>query len=100
MKAAHARLLKAVRKGRLEIKEGGQVVQTLANPPGDMATITYGELTGKAKLEIDKKGAAEHHGRMYALLGALSGLGDRAISSLRGIDLSVAECLGLVFMLV
>jgi hypothetical protein len=99
---AQAKLIKVMRLGRLEIVEECNIVQTLKNPgtDGGAVTVTYGELSGRAKMEMGKKSETDHHGRMYALLGSLSGLGDAGIAKLKGADLSVAECLGLVFMLV
>lgn len=92
------KIISATRKGRLEFRDEGIVVQTLKRPPGQIKTITYSELSGKAKQAAGKFDSNDAFGRMYALLGSLSGLGAKAISNLKGVDVSLAECLGHVFM--
>lgn len=91
------KLIKALQSGRLQIS-GASVKQTLKNPPGEVTEITYGELTGKAKIAMKGKAEADHYGRIYALLGSLSGLGETAITGLKGPDLSLAECVGVLFL--
>ena len=100
--AATARIIKAIMRGRLEVKDvDGDITvrQVLKHPMGDVSELSYGVLTGKAKIAMEKKKKQDdHHGKIYALLGSLSGLGEGAISSLRGADLSTAECVGMVFL--
>jgi len=92
------KLVKFIRQGRLEIKieDGIQCIQTLKN---GSTVITYKELTGKAKTAMGTKSAEDGNGRIYALMGALSD-GEAAIMQLKGPDLSLAECLGAVFLAV
>ena len=88
--------------GRLEIEIGekgcvlkqhlGKPVEGMPNP------LVYGDLTAKAKLEIDKYEG--NYGRTFALLGVLSGEGKAVIEKLRLKDLSIAETLGAFFLLV
>ena len=93
------RIIKAIRLGRLEVGEDGfTLIQTLRDPVGESSTITYGELRGKAKVSMKSKSDTDYYGRCYAVLGALSGLGDTAIINLRGVDLSLAECIGSIFL--
>lgn len=96
IQAGYDRLLKAVAKNRLEIKteNGIQVIQTLKN--GE--TITYREIDGIAKSEMAGKEANDYYGKSYALMGSLSGLGEAAIKKLKGVDLSLCEVLGLIFL--
>ena len=93
----YERLIKAVRLGRLEIKleNGIQVIQTLRN---GSTKITYKEIDGNAKSAMAGKKPDDHYGKSYALMGSLSGLGESAIKQLRGVDLSLAEVLGLIFL--
>ena len=92
------KLVKFIRQGRLEIKieDGIQCIQTLRN---GTTTIEYKELSGKAKSAMGTKSAEDGNGRIYALMGALSD-GEAAIIQLKGPDLSLAECLGAVFLAV
>lgn len=93
----YARLVKAVRLGRLEIKleDGIQIIQTLRDKS---EKITYREINGTAKTEMAGKQADDYYGKSYALMGSLSGLGEGAIKKLKSVDLSLAEVLGLIFL--
>jgi len=94
------KVIKAIRKGRLEIIDGDplQIIQHLKKPQGDISTIEYSELTGRHKLAMKDKKGTDNYGRCYALCGAMSGMGETAICKLKGADLSVVECLGLLFL--
>ena len=101
VKTAFVKLRKAIRLGVIEIKETDGKLQVKQNFYKDKEkSIEYKTLTGQAKIGMGKKGDKDFHGRMYALLGYLSGLGERAILNLEGKDLSVAECLGMLFLVV
>jgi hypothetical protein len=91
------RVKKAVMTGRVEFSSDGTVIQRLKNPSGKIDSITYSELSGRAKLEAEKIAGSKETARVYALLGALSGLGMNAIASLKGPDLVLAEYIGVVF---
>lgn len=91
------RIKRAIRSGKVEI-DGSVIKQTLINPAGEVSEIIYGELTGQSKMAMDSKKADSQYGRCYALLGSLSKLGEGAIVKLRGADLSIAECIGLLFL--
>jgi len=92
------KLLSAICKGRVEVLSNGEIKQIFKNPPGEVSEVVYKELTGSAKLAMKGKSAEDHHGRIYALLGSLAGIDERGISKLRGVDLSVAECIGVLFL--
>jgi hypothetical protein len=95
------KLQTAFRRGQLEVKrEEGRfkIVQHLSSATGN--DLTYDELRGSYKPVMDGYGTDAMYKRQYALLGALCGLGEKAIESLHGIDLSVAECLGFLFLMV
>lgn len=99
---AERRIIKAIRKGRLEIEAGPplKIVQTLKNPLGDVDKLEYAELTGKAKVEMQHCKDTDNFGRMYALVGSLTGIGKTGISKLTGVDLSLCECMALYFLAV
>lgn len=99
IKNGMGRLVKAVRKGRLEIivDDGSiKVTQTLAKNPDKK--IEYPVLRGTHKTSMGDKGAEDYYGRAYALMGSLSGLGESAIEKLEGVDLSLVEVLGMLFL--
>lgn len=93
-------LKRSVRKGLLEIgisKEGElKIIQNLQK--GNGKSIEYKEVTGEAKLIMGKASDENNYEKAYTLLGYLSGLGIDGIKKLKGIDLSIAECLSAVFL--
>jgi hypothetical protein len=97
IKQGYERLIKAVRLERLEIKieDGIKVIQKLKS---GSEIITYREIDGVAKSEMAGKLPDDLYGRAYALMGSLSGLGESAIKRLKGVDLSLTEVLGLIFL--
>ncbi len=98
IKQGYDRLIKATRLGRLQviIEDGIKTTQTTRNG----TTIDYREIDGKAKSAMAGKAKEDYYGKSYALMGSLSGLGEAAIMNLKGVDLSLAEVLGLIFLAV
>lgn len=98
------KLVKAYQRGQLENKKDDkgrfQVIQHLSAAPGEVSDITYDELKGKHKVAMDGLEGNDTYARQQALLGSLSGLGSKAMQALSGIDMSIAECLGFVFLMV
>lgn len=94
VKVAKAKVLKAVRLGRVEFREndGFEIMQKVN---GGKTEVIYKELTGKAKMAMGDK---SDYGKIYALLGSLAGIGETAIQKFRGADLSTAECIGMLFL--
>ena len=101
------RLVDAIRKGRVEIKENDDgliVVQTLKKAKkvkegeATVSVIEYKEISGAAKDAMKHKKETDHYGRIHAMLGYLSGAGENAIKSLRGVDMSISECIGVLFL--
>jgi len=90
------RAIKAARLGRLEIKleNGIKVIQTTRSG----TVIEYREIDGVAKTEMAGKADGDSYGKAYALMGSLSGIGEGAIKQLKGVDLSLAEVLGFIFL--
>lgn len=100
---AKRRLLRAIMRGHLEIKEEDNsllVVQTLRKPPASLgkSSITYNEVSGQAKIGMQKYKDNNLYGKMYAFLAGLSRLDESIFRNLRGADLSIAESLGAVFL--
>jgi hypothetical protein len=97
--SAKSKIVKAIIRGRLEISEvEGEFLIIQTTRKGQR--ITYREIDGQAKMESDKAGDGQNHGRIYSLLGYLSGDGQDAIKQLKGPDLSLAENLGAAFLAV
>jgi hypothetical protein len=96
---SYNRLIKAVMKNRLRINlnDGIEIIQKLKDGTTE---IKYKEINGKAKTAMAGKKEDDFYGKAYALMGSLSGLGEAAISSLKGVDLSLVEVLGLIFLAV
>ena len=102
------RMVDAVRKGRVEIEENenGLIVrQTLKNKAksdlkdaGSTAVLEYKEISGAAKDAMKHKKQSDDYGKIHALLGFLSGAGENAIKRLRGVDMSISECIGVLFL--
>ena len=87
-----------IRQGFIEISDddGLKITQTLREPPGDVKSISYNRVTGKAKVAM-KDNATEHE-RCYQLVGSITGLGAKAIANLSLNDLKYCEALGIVFL--
>jgi hypothetical protein len=98
------KLERAIRRGRLEITDtdGEPIIrQLLRSKYGSGKTeIVYKPVTGQAKVAMGRKKENDQTGRIYALLGSLSGDGESTFLGLKGADLVLAENLGLVFLLV
>lgn len=86
-------LIKQVRRGKLEFRPDGTATQTLEGG----TTMVYAELGAQAKKSM-KGDTTDFYGKIYALAGALTGLGETAILKLKGVDMSIVENLGLVFL--
>ena len=96
------KLVKAIRKGMIEIKEedGTPIVyQHLLKPvKGIESPIRYKEVDGRSKRAMKKMSENDYSGRIYAFLGGLSGDGSTIIERFQSQDLTVAECLGTIFL--
>jgi len=103
MESSMRKIIRAIRKGNLTIKENPEgvpiIIQTLRRRQDKMPeTIEYGEPGGKAKIAMSKAADNDHYGKLYALLGSISGLGHAKITMLKGVDMSLAECIGTIFL--
>ena len=100
IKACLSAMRRALMEGRLEIDIEGKNITVTQHiddiKPGVPEKIIYGKLKGRAKIGMDDDDPG--YQRIYALLGALSGDGLEVIQKLEGIDMSLAESLGTVFL--
>jgi len=97
---AKNRLIRAITKGNLSIEAGDpiRIVQILIKPKGDTTELVYSEMSGRAKVAMKGKDETDTFGKIYALVGSLTGLGETAITRLTGADMSIAESIGLLFL--
>jgi hypothetical protein len=99
IKQGYDRAINAIRRGRLKIKiEDGEFKAIQTARTG--TEITYREIDGEAKSAMDNHPPDAIYRRAYALLGALSDIGESNIKRMKGVDLSLAEVLGLIFLAV
>jgi hypothetical protein len=87
------KILRAIRRGLIEIgtdTDGNiKVTQNIAEDK-----IDYAVIAGKHKVAMKDKSDTDNYGKIYALMGSLSGLGETAIQKLKGVDLGLVESLG------
>ena len=96
-------LIKAIRRGRLEISvESGdiKVVQHLRFPPGDVKEIVYGVVGQTARMAMDKIKSTAEQERMCAFMGSLADLPGGSLSKLKGVDMGTMNRLATVFSMV
>ena len=97
-------LVRAIRKGRLEIKLDSDqkliVTQHLKHPPGDIADVDYSVVGQKARLAMDRVKSTKEQERMCAFMGSLSGLGVQGVSGLVGADMGTMNRLATLFSMV
>jgi len=92
------KLIRAVMKGRLEIVEEDGIKITQHTRSGER--LEYSELSGRSKIAMGKKSSGDNYGKIYALCGHMTGLGEAGICKLKGLDLSLCEALGSIFLIV
>ncbi len=92
-----SRALKAIRLGRLSVEIGDriEIKQTLKN---NSEVLDYAVISGFHKTQMAGEKEDDHYGKIYALNGALTGVGKTGIMKLEGVDLSLAEVLGAIFL--
>lgn len=94
------KIIKAARLGLLEVKDddkGFKVIQHMQSGNKD-ADLVYREIDGQAKIASAGVAKGDNYGRIYSIMGSLSGVGSAGIEKLKGFDLSVCEALFNVFL--
>lgn len=97
VEASKNRVIKAIRKGKLEVTDNDGCVKFVQHLKTEK-TIIYGEISGQSKIAMKSKLEADYYGRIYALVGSLTGVGETGILKLKGADMSLAECIGALFL--
>lgn len=93
------KLTKSIMAGRLEVTKDENNRPNVTQSTSSGEEISYRVLSGKHREETSKvEKENNHYGKIYAMLGSMSGLGRSAISQLEGPDLTTAEALGLLFL--
>jgi hypothetical protein len=90
-----------VRKGRLSIElvaDEPKVTMHLKKPQGDIESFPIAIVGGRSKVAMKDKAATDYYGRIYAMMGVLTGFGEDAMREMKGPDLSCLETLGMVFL--
>lgn len=89
--------IRALMDGRLTIKdESGFPKITQKLKSGSL--LEYNELAGKHKTAMKDCDDGDMYGRIYALVGAITGVGGEFIEETKGSDMSLIESLGFLFL--
>lgn len=93
VKTSAKRIIKAIRSGRVEITndDGLKIVQIVGEEK-----LEYKELDGKCKVLTDKYEG--NYAKIYAMAGYLNELGLEGMKKLKGVNLSIAESIGMLFL--
>lgn len=94
---------KAIRLGRCEITEADGTItikQFVGGSQDEDSMLKWSDKLGPAKIAIGKKGENDAYGKMFAMAGSLTGVGESAISKLRPVDQSLCECIVALFLAV
>ena len=100
IRQAYNRLVSAIQKGKIEINMSDDtclLIQHIGKGENSK-TIEYKELSGAAKVAMKNAGADDLYGKIYSLVGSLTGVGKEGITKLKGRDLSLAESIGMLIM--
>jgi hypothetical protein len=104
-KMTYKRLVRFAMKGRIETNERDgefKIIQHFRKPLKDgRQSVTWGEPTAYAKVQMKKASEKDAHGRMLYFMAALCKEFDaNTLGNLRGPDMSLMECISAVFFMV
>lgn len=91
------KIIRGVMKGRISFNDEDGFQITLIKKVGD--PIVFKELDGYAKAEMSKKKESDNYGKIFALMGKMSGLGEHAVKKLKGPELSLVEAIGTMLLM-
>lgn len=95
------KLIRGIQIGRLEIKRNENddivIVQTVGQAGSQV--LEYNSELARALVAMKKYDVKDTYGRIYAMLGSLSGMSTDAIQMLKGADLKLAHAVGMTLML-
>jgi hypothetical protein len=102
LEASVKRLTKHVMKGRVEITEADdgriKILQRLQFKSEGVTELEYKLVGGNAKKNMKNAEDNDLSGKIYNLVGAMTGISGKAIANLEALDLSAVECLGVLFL--
>ncbi len=101
MDSSFERSLKAVRLGRLDVTTGADDKNSIVQYPRsgtESGILEYEVLCGRHKMTMGDVKEDDHYGKIYALTAAMTKLPRSAIEGLTGVDLSLVEVLGAIFL--
>ena len=90
-------LSRYIQRGKVEIDRDAAGKLVVKQHVANGQVLTYGEISAKSKIAMDRFGQNETYRRIYCMLGVLCGLGSDVIEKLGPSDLSIAEAIGAVF---
>jgi len=100
VKTSYSRIIKAIQKGRIEISTTDEdqlkIIQHVGKDNSE--TLEYKIIDGYAKSSMKNADSEDTYGKIYSLVGSLTGLGKEAILKLKGKNLSDAECIGMILL--
>ncbi len=100
VKTSYNRIIKAIQKGRIEISLSDddqlKIIQHVGKDNSE--TLEYKIIDGHAKSSMKNADSEDTYGKIYSLIGSLTGLGKEAILKLKGKNLSDAECIGMILL--
>ncbi len=103
LQASLNRLVKHVMRGRVEITlvdNKIKILQRLEYPINDVKELEYNIVGGIARTQMKNAEEGDEHGKIYSLVGSLTGWTGNSIAKLISVDISVVECLGVFFLIV
>lgn len=92
------KIVKAITEGRMSIKENEKGYPEITQKLQSGELLVYGVLSGRSKVAMKDCEDSDMYGRIYALIGSLTGVGGSAIEEIKGKDLSLAESIGFLFL--
>lgn len=90
-------ICRSFRTGTLSIERSTDGKMTVTQTLKGGESLTYGEISARAKVAMEKFSAEAGYSRIYAFMGSLSGVGKAGIEKLGPNDLAIVEVLGTVF---
>jgi hypothetical protein len=108
IRAAKNKLIKAIRQGRIEVKEVSndkgetslELHQKLDCPIFDKNVLVYKEITGSIRASAKADPKANDTKKMYQLLGSITGEGAEIFLRLRRADIGLTDMIGFLFLMV
>lgn len=98
--ATATNLLEYFRLGVLQLASDNiTIIQTLQRPPAEATTIEYREFKAEDKMAMDSFKTTELQQRAIAVVSSVSGLPIQAFKALKKYDNTVAENIGILFLL-